>query len=95
VVVRGERREEQAILQVRDTGIGIAAVDLPHVFERFYRADKARRRDSSGGGNGLGLSICQARVRAHGGEIAAASVPGVGTCVTVTLLAAPGAKGGA
>jgi signal transduction histidine kinase len=75
----------EALLRVRDTGSGIAAADLPHVFERFYRADRARQRSAGGGGFGLGLSICHALVTAHGGQIALASQAGRGTTVTVTL----------
>jgi signal transduction histidine kinase len=85
IVVRVRRVQQTAILQVRDTGVGIAAEDLPHVFERFYRADKSRRREPTGGGNGLGLSICQALVGAHGGHIHLDSRPGSGTVVTVVL----------
>ncbi|MCX7670206.1 MAG: ATP-binding protein [Anaerolineae bacterium] len=75
---------EHAVVAVEDTGIGIAAEDLPHVFERFYRADQAR-----GAGNGrhagLGLSIAQAIARAHGGEIIAQSSVGQGSRFTVRL----------
>jgi heavy metal sensor kinase len=74
----------QARLRVRDTGVGIGAGDLPHIFERFYRADKARQRGARGG-NGLGLSICRALVGAHGGRIHVDSQPGRGTTVTVLL----------
>jgi signal transduction histidine kinase len=56
---------------IADTGVGIPENDLPHVFERFYRADKSRGRDS--GGAGIGLSIAAAIVRAHGGSIHAKS----------------------
>jgi signal transduction histidine kinase len=58
---------EWTVLSVADTGEGIPAADLPHVFERFYRADRSRSRQRGGGG--LGLSIAQALVEAHGGRI--------------------------
>jgi two-component system OmpR family sensor kinase len=78
-----------AKLEVRDTGPGIAADDLPHVFERFYRGEKTRAREE--GGSGLGLSIVQALARAQGGDVAIQSAEGAGTAVTVWLpLAAPG-----
>lgn len=72
-------------LRVCDTGSGIPADDLPKVFERFYRADKSRQRSQPIGGNGLGLSICQAIVHSYGGEINVASTLGKGTTVTVSL----------
>lgn len=68
-------------VEVADTGIGIAADDLPRVFERFFRADKAR----SGEGNGLGLSLVKRVVELHGGEVAVASEPGSGSTLSVTL----------
>lgn len=71
-------------ISVTDTGEGIAAEHLPHVFERFYRADTAR--DRARGGSGIGLAICQALVHAHGGTITAASAgPGAGSTFTLTL----------
>ncbi|HLL51737.1 MAG TPA: HAMP domain-containing sensor histidine kinase, partial [Thermomicrobiales bacterium] len=73
----------QARIAVRDEGEGIAPEHLPHVFERFYRADGARGRSS--GGTGLGLAIAQAICRAHGGEITVSSAPGKGTTFLVTL----------
>lgn len=66
-----------------DTGRGIADEDLPHVFDRFWRADAARGRST--GGSGLGLAIAKEIVTAHGGGIAVASVVGEGTVVTADL----------
>lgn len=68
---------------VRDTGIGIASEHLPHIFDRFYRADKARSRAE--GGVGLGLSICRWIAEAHGGSISVQSAPGKGATFTVKL----------
>ena len=70
-------------VSVADTGAGIAAVDLPHVFERFYKADRARAATS--GGSGLGLAITKHIVEAHGGRIRVSSEPGRGTTFTFTL----------
>jgi two-component system, OmpR family, sensor kinase len=74
-------------LVVGDTGIGIAAGDLPHIFDRFWRADPARSRDAerSGAGTGLGLAITKWIAEAHGGTIAVQSRPGRGTVFTVSL----------
>jgi len=68
---------------VTDTGEGIAPEDLPHVFDRFWRADRSRSRDY--GGAGLGLTIARQLVEAHGGHIEAASEPGQGSRFTFTL----------
>jgi two-component system sensor histidine kinase BaeS len=70
---------------VRDTGPGITPTDLPHIFERFYRADRSRTRDGCPDGNGLGLSICKSVVTAHDGAIHCESHIGTGTTMTVTL----------
>jgi signal transduction histidine kinase len=77
----GEEKNGSAILTVSDTGIGISARDLPHVFDRFYRADTSR----TSGNTGLGLAISKAIVEAHGGEIEVSSQPDVGSVFTVRV----------
>ncbi len=78
----------RVVVRVADTGEGIAEQHLPHVFERFYRADRSRSRST--GGSGIGLTIARALARAHGGELHAASDgPGQGAVFTLTLPAAP------
>ena len=74
-------------VSVRDTGVGIAAADLPYVFERFYRADRSRSRAT--GGAGLGLAIARQFVELHGGTIKAQSTPGEGSVFTFRLPASP------
>jgi heavy metal sensor kinase len=85
VTVEVRASPSTAQLRVEDTGCGIAAEDLPHVFAPFYRADKSRQRGPASGGTGLGLSICQAIVNAYGGRIDIDSPNGHGTRVTVEL----------
>jgi len=75
----------RAVFTVADTGIGIAPGDLPHVFDRFWRADSARTRTSERAGTGLGLAICKWIAEAHGGTIEVQSRPGRGTTFTVGL----------
>jgi signal transduction histidine kinase len=82
-LVRLERSDARAAIVVEDSGTGIRPADLPHVFERFYRADASRSRGT--GGRGVGLAIAKAAVEAHGGVIAVESAPGEGTRFTVTL----------
>ena len=81
VTLTSDSRE--AVLNVRDNGIGIPPEDLSHIFDRFYRVDKARSRAT--GGTGLGLSIVRQMVQLHGGEITVDSVSGEGSTFTVTL----------
>lgn len=75
---------DEVMIEVWDTGVGIAPQDLPRIFERFYRADRAR----GGGGTGLGLAIAKHIVEAHGGHIWAESAPGRGATFRFTLPAA-------
>jgi two-component system OmpR family sensor kinase len=81
VSVTLRREGHQAVLQVRDDGVGISAEDLPHIFERFYRADRSRDRS----GTGLGLAIAAGLVERLGGRISAQSVLGVGSTFSVRL----------
>ncbi len=83
VAVRLRLMGQWAVVDVEDTGEGIPDPALPHVFERFYRVDSSRQRES--GGAGLGLSIARAAVLAHQGTIEIRSQVGVGTIVTVRL----------
>jgi two-component system sensor histidine kinase BaeS len=86
VALRERVRHEEAdyaCVSVRDTGVGIPGEDLPHLFDRFYRVEKDRSRDT--GGSGLGLAIAHHRVKAHGGFIRVAGKPGAGTEFTVYL----------
>jgi signal transduction histidine kinase len=78
-------RGDLATVTVRDTGIGIAAADLPYVFERFWRADRARSRGTERGGFGLGLAISQYIAQAHGGTLTVQSRLGRGSTFSVTL----------
>lgn len=83
VVVHAERADGRAVVTVTDTGIGITADDLRHLGERFYRADKARSRET--GGAGLGIAIARAIAALHGGALTYKSVPGEGTTATLVL----------
>jgi signal transduction histidine kinase len=83
------RHGPRAMISVRDTGAGIPAADLDHIFDRFARADPGRSRHP-GGGFGLGLSIVKAIVDAHGGEVRVTSAVGVGTTFEILLPISPG-----
>lgn len=72
-----------AIMRVRDTGVGIPYRDLPHIFERFYVVDRSRTRES--GGAGLGLAIVKGIVEAHAGTVSTESMLGSGTVFTIRL----------
>jgi signal transduction histidine kinase len=83
--LRLEEDDDSVTFTVGDTGIGIAAGDLPHIFERFWRADPARSRTGARPGTGLGLAITKWIAEAHGGSITVQSRPGRGTIFTVRL----------
>ena len=85
-IVLGARVEgERVVLDVRDTGSGIPAEDLPHVFDRFYRADPSRQRGDEDGASGLGLAIAKVIVEAHGGAISVTSTLGQGSAFSVAI----------
>jgi PAS domain S-box-containing protein len=85
--IRAARQGDQVVVSVADSGIGISAADLPHVFDRFWKAD-----GNSAKGAGLGLSIASGIIQAHGGKIWAESEVGAGTTVTFALPLAPTPK---
>ncbi len=87
VVVRIDEDRDDAVIEVADDGPGLADGDAARVFERFYRVDASRSRQS--GGAGLGLSIVQAIVAAHGGGVSLTSAPGHGATFTVTIPMVP------
>lgn len=92
VTLTARRSERDAVLEVRvaDDGVGVRAEDVPHLFDRFWRADRSRTRGT--GGSGLGLAITRELVELHGGTIEVTSTPGRGTELVVTLPAdGPGA----
>ena len=82
-VAQGAKDHSSIKVDVIDTGSGIAPEDLPHVFDRFYRADKSRSRSS--GGSGIGLAIVKQLVEAHSGQVGVESQPGKGTAFSFTL----------
>lgn len=85
IILSAEPDGTQAVIRITDDGAGIAPDDLPHIFDRFYRADRSRQHDAAKGGSGLGLSIAQRLVELHHGQIAVQSTVGQGTTFTVRL----------
>lgn len=83
ITLKIRRAGESARLEVMDEGVGVAGEDLPHVFERFYRADASRARQT--GGSGLGLSIAEHIARCHNGHLEVTSAPGIGSKFTLVL----------
>ena len=81
ILVRTGQKEDHPFLSIQDTGIGIPKNQQERIFERFYRIDKSRFRET--GGTGLGLAIVKHIAEIHGAEITVDSEPGKGTCVTV------------
>ena len=85
ITVSAAKEADQLRVTVADTGTGIAAADLPHLFDRLYQARESVAPATSEEGKGLGLTIVRRIVELHRGEVAVASTPGQGTTVTVTL----------
>jgi signal transduction histidine kinase len=83
ITLRAGTAENMVTLQVQDTGQGIQPEELPHVFERFYRADKSR--NEADGASGLGLAIARAIITAHGGTLHAESESGQGTRMVIRM----------
>jgi two-component system sensor histidine kinase BaeS len=83
ITLSARRTDSGVVVEVADTGPGIPAADLPHVFDRFWRVDKSRTRRT--GGSGLGLAIVRQLVEAHGGEVGVTSTLGAGSAFTVRL----------
>jgi two-component system sensor histidine kinase BaeS len=87
ITLSARRTDSWVVVDVTDTGPGIAEADLPHVFDRFWRPDKSRDRRT--GGSGLGLAIVRQLVEMHGGEVDVSSTPGVGSTFTLRLPVSP------
>ncbi len=86
ILIRAFTKEGAVRISIKDHGIGIAAAELPNIFERFYRSDESRARKT--GGSGLGLSIARWIVERHGGYFEVLSRLGIGTRLTVVFPAA-------
>jgi signal transduction histidine kinase len=86
IVLSGREVGEQVELAIQDSGPGLSQEELERIFDRFYRTDASRQRDTSApGGSGLGLAIARSIVQAHGGQLRAESEPGKGLRVIVSL----------
>lgn len=85
IALDGRAEDDNVVIEVRDTGIGIPAEDLPRVWQRLHRGDASR----SERGLGLGLSLVRAIVQAHGGRVAVRSDPGKGSTFTIVLPSEP------
>jgi two-component system sensor histidine kinase BaeS len=83
ITLRAHKTATEVVLEVADTGAGITPEDLPHVFDRFWRAEKSRSRAT--GGSGLGLAIVRKLAEAHGGTTTATSAVGVGSTFSIHL----------
>lgn len=83
ILIRLVKQGNDVVLRLSDTGVGISEEHLPHIFDRFFRADQARSKDIQG--NGLGLSIVKWIIEAHQGIITAESTIGKGTMITIIL----------
>ncbi len=84
ITLRAAPVHGRVLLQIQDSGVGIAAEDLPHIFDRFYRGDKSRQQADA---SGLGLAIARSIVEAQGGTISAENAPGQGAVFTISLQA--------
>ena len=82
--IRLTENRDNVFIDIEDNGKGIEPKDLPHIFDRFYRADASR--NTAAGGSGIGLSIVSKIIKDHGGTISAESTPGVGTIMHITMI---------
>jgi two-component system sensor histidine kinase BaeS len=83
ITLSARKDADVVVLNIQDTGSGITPEHLPHIFERFYRADASRHQNQNE--SGLGLAITKSFIEAHGGTISASSNPGEGTTITIQL----------
>ena len=83
ITISTKQTADEVEIRVHDSGPGIEPEELPSIFDRFYRTDKSRQRES--GGSGLGLAIAKSIVEGHGGRIWAESEPGEGTTIVIAL----------